>query len=94
VPRGGGQEFKVLDGPQCWGHWALAKDGVFLLDKTPVPRTRLTFFRFADQQATPLLTLDLSAPCAESSLAVAPDGGELLLVAAARASEIMMAELP
>ena len=94
VPRDGGQEFKVLDGPPCWGHWALAKDGVFLLDTTARPRTRLTFFRFADQQAWPLLTLDLAVPCAESSLAVSPDGRELLVVAGARASEIMMAELP
>ena len=94
VPRGGGEELKVFDGPPCWGHWALAKDGVFLLDTTSGPRTRLMFFRFADQRAGPLLTLDLTAPCAESSLAVSPDGREVLLVAGARASEIMMAELP
>jgi Tol biopolymer transport system component len=94
LPRRGGSESKVLDLPKCWGHWALAKDGVFFLHDAAGAGTSLRFFNFGSQKTTQLLSLDLGAPCAESSLAASPDGRELLYVAATRASDIMMAELP
>ena len=94
LPRGGGSESKVLDLPHCWGHWALTNDGVLFLRDGTEPRTSIHFFRFADQRTVQLLSLDFGAPCAEASLAAAPDGRELLFVAATRASDIMMAELP
>lgn len=93
-PRSGGAESKVLDGPRCWGHWALAPDGVYLLDARPGAGTTLDFFDFAQGRRTSLRPLPLSAPCAESSLALSPDGRELLYVAVEEGSDIMTARLP
>jgi Tol biopolymer transport system component len=94
VPKTGGAESPVLDGPRCWGHWALANDGVYLLDEKPgAAGTNLDFFNFATRRRSTLRTLDQTAPCVEASLALSPEGKELLYVAAEESSDIMVATL-
>jgi Tol biopolymer transport system component len=93
-PKSGGAESKVLDGPRCWGHWALAPDGVYLLEARPGAGTSLDLFDFAQGRTTSLRAMPLAAPCAESSLAVSPDGRELLYVAVEEGSDIMTVPLP
>jgi Tol biopolymer transport system component len=93
VPLVGGAEAQVLDGPRCWGHWALATDGVYLLDARPGMGTSLDFFDFASARRTTLRRMDQTAPCAESSLALSPDGRELLYVAVKEDSDILMADI-
>ena len=83
----------VLDGPRCWGHWSLVKDGVYFLDVKAGTGTNLDFFDFARGRRTTLRTMDETAPCAESSLAVSPDGLELLYVAVEESSDIMKAKI-
>ncbi|HEY6551714.1 MAG TPA: hypothetical protein VI669_00075, partial [Vicinamibacteria bacterium] len=94
IPRTHGAEAKVLDGPRCWGHWALAPDGVYLLDVRPGAGTGLDFFAFASGRRTSLRTMAETAPCAESSLALSSDGQNLLYVAVEEASDILMARVP
>jgi Tol biopolymer transport system component len=93
IPKTGGGESKVLDGPRCWGHWALAGDGVYLLDARPGAGTSLDFFDFASTRRTSLRVMAETAPCAESSLALSPEGRELLYVAVEEGSDIMMAKV-
>jgi Tol biopolymer transport system component len=93
VPSSGGAESPVLDAPRCWGHWALGKDGVYLLDARPGAGTSLDFFDFAKGRRTTLRSMDQTAPCAESSLALSPDARELLYVAVEESSDIMMAKI-
>ena len=93
VPKSGGAESLVLDGPRCWGHWALAGNGVYLLDARPGAGTSLDFFDFASSRRTRLRTMDEAAPCAESSLALSPEGRELLYVAVEESSDILMATI-
>jgi len=92
-PKTGGAESKVLDGPRCWGHWALAPDGVYFLEAKPGAGTSLEFFDFAQGRTTSLRPMPRAAPCAESSLALSPGGEELLYVAVEEGADIMTAPL-
>lgn len=89
VPVSGGLGSKERDTPSCWGHWALAQTGVFLLEAQPGLDTAIDFLDFRSGRTSRLHTLPQAAPCAESSLAVSPDGRELLYVAVEDGSDIM-----
>lgn len=88
VPRGGGEEKPWLDRPRCWGHWAVAPDGVYLLDSREGQKTRLEFVGFGEDEPRVVATLPQRPPCAESSLASSPDGAFLLWVGIEESSDI------
>jgi len=94
VARTGGQATRVAEGPQCWGHWAMGRDGVYFLAAGAAGRTSLAFLRFGAEAPVRAGSFAFRAPCAESSLAVSPDGREVLYVAAQEAADLMLAESP
>ena len=89
VPRAGGPERQLLDRPRCWGHWTVAKDGLYLLDSREGQKTRLEFLDFGGGTPREVATLDQRPPCAESSLASSPDGRFLLYVGVEEDSDIV-----
>jgi Tol biopolymer transport system component len=94
MARTGGNATRVADGPQCWGHWAMGPDGVYFLESGAAGRTSLQILRTGAETPVHVGSFVFRAPCAESSLAVSPDGREVLYVATEEAADIMMAELP
>ena len=89
VPRAGGPERQLLDRPRCWGHWTVAKDGLYLLDSREGQKTRLEFLGFDGGTPREVATVEQQPPCAESSLASSPDGRFLLYVGIEEDSDIV-----
>ena len=77
-----------MDRPRCWGHFAVAPDGVYLLDSREGQKTRLEFVEFGEEAPRVVATLPQRPPCAESSLASSPDGAFLLWVGIEETSDI------
>lgn len=88
VPRAGGEERQLLDRPRCWGHFAVAPDGLYLLDSREGQKTRLEFVGFGGGTPREVATLEQRPPCPESSLASSPDGRFLLYVGVEEGSDI------
>jgi hypothetical protein len=60
LPASGGVESLVLaDKPQVayWGHWAITKAGLHLLNMEAEPGPRIEFHDFGTRRASPVLTL-------------------------------------
>ena len=89
VPRAGGTQRQLLDRPRCWGHWTVAKDGLYVLDSREGQKTRLELLDFGGGTPREVATLEQRPPCAESSLASSPDGRFLLYVGVEEDSDIV-----
>ena len=78
TPLNGGQESRVLDQPSGreWYNWALASDGIYLLN-TEQAKTTLDFFEFASHRITHIRTLNKPIGW---GLAIAPDGKSIIYV--------------
>jgi hypothetical protein len=85
---------RVADGPRCWGHFAVGPDGVIVMNAAGDGGTSIQLL--PEGGAAPLHAgpFPFTAPCAEASLALSPDGREIFYVAAEKAADIMMTELP
>lgn len=94
IPRTGGEERQFLDLPRCWGHWAVAPEGIYLLDAREGQRTRLQFAGFGGDTLREVAILDERPPCAESSLASSPDGRFVLWVGVEEGSDIVRVDEP
>lgn len=88
VEKDGGPERRLLDRPRCWGHWAMAPDGVYWLDAVEGGLTHLEFLGFEGGASRRVASLRQRPPCAESSLAAFPDGRSLLYVGVEESSDI------
>jgi len=76
MPLSGGEETLVLDQPDTWWDWALARNGIYFISyskKAPFTAT-LEFYEFAAHRIIPISTLDKVS----QGLAVSPDGRSIL----------------
>jgi hypothetical protein len=75
MPLSGGQETRVLDEPDDWRDWGLARNGIcFIHYQRLQPDAILEFFEFATHRIIPISTLDKPF----EGLAVSPDGRTVL----------------
>lgn len=90
LPVEGGAESAVLNLPQCWGHWAVAAHGVYVIDVTR--GATIEFFPFSGTRPTGVAIPSGGPPCGEAGLAVSPDGRWIAYVDTVRASDLMLVE--
>jgi len=77
LPASGGTESPVVaDKPQVgfWGHWAVTRTGLYLLDADAEPRPRIEFYDFATRRISPVLTLEKRPLRLYPSLSATADG--------------------
>ena len=97
VPSGGGAESLVIaDKPQSgyWGHWAVTRTGLYLLNAEAAPRPTIEFFSFATHRTSPVLTLDKQPLRWFPSLSATADGKSIYYTQWDRQSVIKMIEFP
>lgn len=97
IPSGGGAESLVIaDKPQSgyWGHWAVSRTGLYLLNAEAVPRPTIEFFDFATHRTSPVLTLDKQPLRWFPSLSATADGKTIYYTQWDRQSVIRMIEFP
>ena len=97
VPSDGGPESLVIaDKPQSgyWGHWAVARTGLYLLNVEAAPRPTIEFFSFATRRTSPVLTLDKQPLRWFPSLSATADGRAIYYTQWDRQSVIRMIEFP
>ena len=90
VPSSGGRERSVLDLPTCWGYWAPAPHGVYLLDSAGPRGPRIALHRWGVAGLENVADVPVAPACGESGLALSPDGRTLLYVGATRESDVVM----
>lgn len=96
VPSGGGAESLVIaDKPQSgyWGHWAVTRTGLYLLNAEAAPRPTIEFFNFATHRTSPVLTLDKQPLRWFPSLSATADGKSIYYTQWDRQSVIRMMEI-
>jgi hypothetical protein len=75
MPLSGGQETHLLDEPDFWWDWGLARNGIYFIRHEELQReASLDFFEFATNRIIPISTLDKPL----EGLAVSPDGRTVL----------------
>ena len=97
IPSGGGVESQVIaDKPQSgyWGHWAVTRTGLYLLNAEAAPRPTIEFFNFATHRTSPVLTLDKQPLRWFPSLSATEDGRTIYYTQWDRQSVIRMIEFP
>jgi Tol biopolymer transport system component len=74
APVGGGEEVLVLDFKEndSWGDWALARDGIYFLDRSDLPRAGVRFFDFATRAVRRVVALERD-PGPDPGLSLTPD---------------------
>jgi len=80
IPAHGGAESLVLKGkPQrtYWGHWAVTRTGLYVLNAEAEPRPRIEFYDFATRDTRPVLALENQPAYLQPSLSATPDGKTL-----------------
>jgi len=95
IPVDGGPETLVIPGrPQIgfWGHFAVARPGLYFLDADAQPRPTLDFYNLATQRISPVLTLDEHPNRLQPSLSVTEDGKSIYFAQYDRQSVIKMME--
>jgi len=97
IPSDGGAELQVIvDEPQSgyWGHWALAKTGLYLLNAEATPRPTIEFFNFATRRTSPVFVLDKQPLRWFPSLSTTTDGRTIYFTEWDRQTVIRMIEFP
>jgi Tol biopolymer transport system component len=87
-----GRETRLMDLPQCKGYWALAPDGIYLVDSNAPQGPVLDFFRFATRDLEFIRNLPGEVACGETGLAATPDGRALAYVSVNRGSDLMLVD--
>jgi Tol biopolymer transport system component/DNA-binding winged helix-turn-helix (wHTH) protein len=96
LPESGGTESLVVAGkPQVgyWGHWAITKTGLYLLNMDAEPRPSIEFYNFASRHTSHALTFDKQPDLLEPSLSATADGKTIYYTQYDRQSVIKMMEL-
>jgi Tol biopolymer transport system component/DNA-binding winged helix-turn-helix (wHTH) protein len=92
----GGTESLVVEGkPQVgyWGHWAITKTGLYLLNVDTEPRPSIEFYDFASRHITHVLSFDKQPDLLEPSLSATADGKTVYYAQYDQQSVIKMMEL-
>jgi hypothetical protein len=75
MPVSGGEETHILDQPESWWDWGLARNGIYFIRyQEPLHDATLEFFDFATNKTSTISTLDKPF----EGLAVSPDGRTVL----------------
>ncbi len=92
--KGGPESLVVADRPQAgyWGHWAVTRDGLYLLDIEAEPRPSIEFYSFATRRITPVLTFSKQPARLQPSLSATMDGKTIYYTQYDRQSVIKMIE--
>ena len=96
IPASGGTESLVVAGkPQVgyWGHWAITKTGLYLLNIDAEPRPSIEFYNFASRHTSHVLTFDKRPDILEPSLSATMDGKTVYYAQSDRQSVIKMMEI-
>jgi Tol biopolymer transport system component/DNA-binding winged helix-turn-helix (wHTH) protein len=74
--QGGAESLVVADKPQVryWGHWAVTRTGLYLLDAEAEPRPRIEFYDFQTQRISTVLSLEKRPAWYEAGLSATADG--------------------
>jgi Tol biopolymer transport system component/DNA-binding winged helix-turn-helix (wHTH) protein len=93
--RGGAESLVVADKPQVgyWGHWAVTRSGLYLLNVDAEPKARIEFFPFATQRSVPVLTLEKKPIPLQPSLSATADGNTVYYTQFDWQSAIKMMEI-
>jgi len=97
LPESGGTESLVVaDKPQVgyWGHWAVTKSGLYLLDREVDPKPRIEFYNFATRRISPVLTFEKRPARLQPSLSATADGKTIYYTQGDWQSVIKMMEIP
>jgi len=97
LPTNGGTESLVVAGkPQVgyWGHWAITKTGLYLLNVDAEPRPSIEFYNFASRHISHVLTFDKQPDILEPSLSATADGKTVYYAQGDQQSVIKMMEIP
>lgn len=78
-PIEGGQETKVVNVPVSWGHWALAKSGIYFVNQAG-PKPVIQFYRFGNKRIMNIATLERPLAPEESGLDISPDERTILFL--------------
>lgn len=81
TPAAGGNEEEVLPSlkPGFWGYWALARTGVYYVDRaSPDQNAVIYFLDFRTGRITPVYRMERPPSVADSAFALSPDGSYLL----------------
>ena len=68
----------------CWGYWALAPHGIYVLDSGGARGPRIALHRWGASRIEEVAAVPAPAACGESGFALAPDGRTLLYVGTTR----------
>lgn len=96
IPARGGTESPVVaNKPQVgyWGHWAVTKAGLYLLNTEADPRPRIEFYSFATRRTSPVLTLERQPARLQPSLSATADGRTVYFTQFDSQSVIKMMEI-
>ena len=97
IPASGGTESLVVaDKPQVgyWGHWAVTKTGLYLLNLEAEPGPSIEFYDFATRRISTVLTLEKRPLRLYPSLSATADGKTIYYTQYDRQSVIKMMEMP
>jgi hypothetical protein len=72
-----GEESRLPINVCLWYEWAVARDGIYFLNRDVPPNGRIEFFDFAHSQSTPVFALDKPASFF-GGVAISPDSKSLL----------------
>jgi Tol biopolymer transport system component len=89
----GGPEVKINETLRCWGYWTPAREGIYFIDTETHSMPEIRLLHPQNGAVETVAALSSEPACAESDLAVSPDGRTLLYVKAIRESDLMLADL-
>jgi Tol biopolymer transport system component/DNA-binding winged helix-turn-helix (wHTH) protein len=97
LPQSGGTESLVVaDKPQVgyWGHWAVTKAGLYLLDTEVDPKPRIEFYNFATRRISTVLSFEKRPARLQPSLSATADGKTVYYTQGDWQSVIKMMDIP
>jgi Tol biopolymer transport system component/DNA-binding winged helix-turn-helix (wHTH) protein len=95
IPANGGAESLVVPdkpGAGFWGHWAVTRSGLYLLDTQAEPKASIEFYRFATGRLSHVLTLEKKPARLQPSLSATADGKTVYYTQYDRQSVIKLEE--
>jgi hypothetical protein len=94
VPAAGGEEHLVTDALHYgyWAHFAVAEDGIYLLNADTAPKPTIMFYDFYTHLLTPVHQLEEQPYPWSQDFASSPDGRTLFFAQGVEHTSLIMAE--